>query len=180
VLEEASGAVDGLGEPRATFFGLRVLPDGDGATSTAKRETVFSTGPSGMVSVAGGKLTTYRSIALDALGHLGVRGLSRRPRPLPGADGLDRIAWPFDLDTATRAHLLHLYGSLAVDVLAPALDDLTLLEPLVPGRPDLRAQERYAREHEWARTDDDVLRRRTTAWLAGGAPDRSQAGAWLL
>ena len=180
VLEEASGAVDGLGEPRATFLGLRVLPDGDGATSTAKRETVFSTGPSGMVSVAGGKLTTYRSIALDALGHLGVRGLSRRPRPLPGADGLDRIAWPFELDTATRAHLLHLYGSLAVDVLAPALDDPTLLEPLVPGRPDLRAQESYAREHEWARTDDDVLRRRTTAWLAGGAPDRSQAGAWLL
>jgi glycerol-3-phosphate dehydrogenase len=178
VLEEASGAVDGLGEPRATFFGLRVLPDGDRATSTAKRETVFSTGPSGMVSVAGGKLTTYRSIALDALGHLGVRGLSRRPRPLPGGDGLDRIAWPFELDTATRAHLLHLYGSLAVDVLAPALDDPTLLEPLVPGRPDLRAQERYAREHEWARTDDDVLRRRTTAWLAGGAPDRSQAGAW--
>jgi glycerol-3-phosphate dehydrogenase len=180
VLAEASSALDGLGEPRATFFGLRVLPDGDGATSTAKRETVFSTGPSGMVSVAGGKLTTYRRIALDALVHLGVHGLSRRPRPLPGADGLDRIAWPIELDTATRTHLLHLYGSLAVDVLAPALDDPTLLEPLVPGRPDLRAQDRYAREHEWARSDEDVLRRRTTAWLAGGAPDRNQAEAWLL
>lgn len=169
VLAEASGAVDGLGEPRATFAGLRVLPGGDGATSAAKRETVFSTGPSGMVSVAGGKLTTYRRIALDALGQLGVRGVSRRPRPLPGAAGLDRIAWPLELDTAARTHLLHLYGSLAVDVLAPALDDPALLEPLVPGRPDLRAQDRYAREHEWARTDEDVLRRRTTAWLAGGA-----------
>jgi glycerol-3-phosphate dehydrogenase len=169
VLAEAATAVDGLGAPRATFCGLRVLPDGDGATATAKRETVFSTGPSGMVSVAGGKLTTYRRIALDALDQLGVRGLSRRPRPLPGATGLDRIAWPVELDTAIRAHLLHLYGSLAADVVAPAVEDPTLLEPLVPGRPDLRAQDRYAREHEWARTDDDVLRRRTTAWLGGGA-----------
>jgi glycerol-3-phosphate dehydrogenase len=124
-----------------------------------------------MVSVAGGKLTTYRRIALDALGHLGVRGVSRRPRPLPGALGLERIAWPVELDTATRTHLLHLYGSLAVDVLAPAIEDPPLLDPLVPGRPDLRAQDCYAREHEWALTDDDVLRRRTTAWLAGdGTP----------
>jgi glycerol-3-phosphate dehydrogenase len=51
-------------------------------------------------------------------------------------------------------------------VLAPAADDPSLLEPLVPGRPDLRAQDLYARTHEWARTDEDVFRRRTTAWLA--------------
>jgi glycerol-3-phosphate dehydrogenase len=166
VLDEASVAVDGLAEPVVTFCGLRVLPGGDGGTETAKRETVFSTGPTGMVSVAGGKLTTYRRIALDALDHVGVRGLSRRPRPLPGAAGLDRVPWPVELDAPTRAHLLHLYGSLAVEVLAPALEDASLLEPLVPGRPDLRAQELYARTHEWARSDEDVRRRRTTAWLA--------------
>jgi glycerol-3-phosphate dehydrogenase len=147
-----------------------VLPGGDGSTANAKRETVFSTGPSGMVSVAGGKLTTYRRIALDALDHLGVRGLSRRPRPLPGAAGLDHVDWPVELDAPTRAHLLHLYGSLAVEVLRPAVEDPRLLEPLVPGRPDLRAQEAYARAHEWARTDDDVLRRRTTAWLGLHVP----------
>ncbi len=163
---EASVAVDGLGPPRATFCGLRVLPGGEGGTASAKRETVFTTGPTGMVSVAGGKLTTYRRIALDALDHLGVRGLSKRPRPLPGALGLDRIAWPHELDAATRNHLLHLYGSLALEVLAPAADDPSLLEPLVPGRPDLRAQELYARTHEWAHSDEDVFRRRTTAWLA--------------
>ncbi len=166
VLAEAAVAVDGLGPPRATFCGLRVLPGGEGGTASAKRETVFSTGPTGMVSVAGGKLTTYRRIALDALDHLGVRGLSKRPRPLPGATGLDRIAWPVELDTPTRNHLLHLYGSLAPEVLAPAVDDPTLLEPLVPGRPDLRAEALYARSYEWARTDEDVVRRRTTAWLA--------------
>jgi len=167
VLAEAAVAIDGLGAPVATFAGLRVLPGGDGGTASAKRETVFSTGPTGMVSVAGGKLTTYRRIALDALDHLGVRGLSRRPRPLPGAAGLDRVAWPVELDPAARAHLLHLYGSLAAEVLAPAVEDSALLEPLVAGRPDLRAQQLYARTREWARTDEDVLRRRTTAWLAG-------------
>jgi glycerol-3-phosphate dehydrogenase len=166
VLAEASVAVDDLGPPRATFCGLRVLPGGDGATANARRETVYSTGKSGMVSVAGGKLTTYRRIALDALDHLGVRGLSHRPRPLPGALGLERISWPADLDTPTRNHLLHLYGSLAPEVLAPAADDPSLLEPLVAGRPDLRVQDVYARTREWARTDEDVLRRRTTGWLA--------------
>ena len=166
VLREAAVAVDGLGPVRATFCGLRVLPVGEGGTADARRETVFSTGPSGMVSVAGGKLTTYRRIALDALDHLGVRGLSRRPRPLPGATGLEHIDWPVELEPAVRAHLLHLYGSLAPEVLAPAADDPSLLEPLVPGRPDLRAQEPYARTHEWAVTEEDVLRRRTTGWLA--------------
>ena len=166
VLSEASLAVEDIGPVRASFWGLRVLPGGEGTTASARRETVFSTGPSGMVSVAGGKLTTYRQIALDALDHLGVRDLSARPRPLPGATGLDRISWPQELDRTTRNHLLHLYGSLAVDVLAPAADDPSLLEPLVPGRPDLRAQEAYARAHEWALTDEDVRRRRTTAWLA--------------
>jgi glycerol-3-phosphate dehydrogenase len=169
VLAEASAGVEDIGPVRASFSGLRVLPGGDGETANARRETVFSTGPSGMVSVAGGKLTTYRRIALDALDHLGVRGLSPRPRPLPGATGLEHIVWPAGLDRATRNHLLHLYGSRAVDVLAPAADDPSLLEPLVAGRPDIRAQELYARAHEWALTDEDVLRRRTTAWLAASA-----------
>jgi glycerol-3-phosphate dehydrogenase len=119
-----------------------------------------------MLSVAGGKLTTYRRIALDALEAVGVKNLNRRPRPLPGATGLDGIRWPSSVDGATRAHLRHLYGSLAAEVLEPLADDPSLLEPLVAGRPDIRAQDVYARAHEWARTDEDVLRRRTTGWLA--------------
>jgi glycerol-3-phosphate dehydrogenase len=54
-------------------------------------------------------------------------------------------------------------------VLAPAVDDPSLLEPLVARRPDLRAQELYARTHEWAVSDDDIVRRRTTAWLAASS-----------
>src|SRR5262249_34668826 len=121
VLTEASAALAGLGTVRATFAGLRVLPGGAGDTASARRETVSSTGRSGMGSVAGGKLPTSRRIALEALGHAGVRGLSADPRPLPGAIGLDRIEWPVELDAPTRAHLLQLYGSVATDVLAPAI-----------------------------------------------------------
>jgi glycerol-3-phosphate dehydrogenase len=172
VLAEASVALEGVGRDRvrAVFAGLRVLPGGAGETANARRETVYSRGPEGMLSVAGGKLTTYRDIALTALEHvrpdLGLHRLDKRLRPLPGAAGLDRVAFPDDLPVATRNHLLHLYGSLAEEMLAPAAEEPALLEPLVPGRPDLRAQERYAREREWAVTDEDVLRRRTTAWLA--------------
>jgi glycerol-3-phosphate dehydrogenase len=122
-----------------------------------------------MVSVAGGKLTTYRRIALDALEQLGVRNLDRRPRSLPGAVGLAKVDWPVELEAATRSHLLRLYGSLAAEVLRPALDDPALLERIVPGRPDLRAQDLYARTHEWAIRDEDVTRRRTTVWLRAGS-----------
>ena len=175
ILDEAAVAVRDIGEVRASFYGLRVLPGGPGSTANARRETVYTHGAHGMLSVAGGKLTTYRRIAVDALEQLGVRNLNRKPRPLPGAAGLSKIDWPVELDTATRTHLLHLYGSLAPEVLAPAVDDPSLLEPIVSGRPDLRAQEVYAREHEWARTDEDVYRRRTTVWLAGSEPDSVSA-----
>jgi glycerol-3-phosphate dehydrogenase len=171
VLAEAGEAVGGIGAVRASFVGLRVLPGGPGATASARRETVYAKGPAGMLSIAGGKLTTYRRIALDALQHAGVRNLDRRPRPLPGAAGLAQVRWPVELDHATRTHLLALYGSLVTEVLAPAVDDPTLLEPLVAGRPDLRAQEQYAFEREWARNEWDVLRRRTTAWLSGAGLD---------
>ena len=171
ILAEASVALrDVPSEVRASFCGLRVLPGGPGATANARRETVYSSGPTGMLSVAGGKLTTYRRIALDALAELGVRNLDRRPRPLPSAVGLADVRLPVEVDAATRSHLLHLYGSRAADVLAPAVDNPALLEPLVPGRPDVQAQELYARTHEWAVTEADVRRRRTTAWLNGNAP----------
>jgi len=126
-----------------------------------------------MLSVAGGKLTTYRRIALEALDHvridLGLHRLDRQPRPLPGALGLDRVVFPESLDPATRSHLLHLYGSLAEEVLAPAADDPSLLEPIAPEAPDLAAQALYAARYEWARTPEDFLRRRTTLALSGRA-----------
>jgi glycerol-3-phosphate dehydrogenase len=128
-----------------------------------------------MLNVAGGKLTTYRRIALQALDRLrteiGLHGLDRRPWPLPGAIGLDRIALPSDLDADIRTNLLRLYGGLADEVLAPAAQDPSLIERLHPDGPDIVAQVRYAATHEWARSADDVLMRRTTSFHRGLADD---------
>jgi glycerol-3-phosphate dehydrogenase len=174
VLEEAATALPssmlGRDDVRASFAGLRVLPLGDGATANARRETVFSIGPGGMLSVAGGKLTTYRKIALDALEHvrgpLGLRHVDRRPFPLPGARGRTS-ALPVAVDPDVEAHLRHLYGSRAARVVAPAVDNPSLLERIHPDGPDIVAQARFAVTDEWASTVDDVLRRRTTVALRG-------------
>ncbi len=181
--EAAIGIAPDLLRPEAicsTFAGLRVLPMGDGATTSARRETVFLRGPAGMLSVAGGKLTTYRRIALEALSalhaELGLHRLDRRPFPLPGAidpgEGVRRLAGRLpDLDPAVCTHLVHLYGSLADEVLAPAVEDPDLLHPLHPRGPDIAAQALYAREVEWACRPEDVLRRRTTLALRGLADE---------
>ena len=161
---------------RSAFAGLRVLPLGDGSTTSARRETVYLRGPGGMLTVAGGKLTTHRRIALTALGllraELGLPRLDRRPFPLPGAidpdEGVRRLARRVpDLPLAVRAHLVHLYGSLAEEVLAPAVADPDLLQPIHPEGPDLAVQAVYARDVEWAHRAEDVLRRRTTLALRG-------------
>ncbi|MET0560018.1 MAG: glycerol-3-phosphate dehydrogenase/oxidase [Gaiellaceae bacterium] len=163
---------------RATYAGLRVLPAGGSESANARRETVFTRSPGGMLNVAGGKLTTYRRIALEALrrlqSELDLHRLDRRPWPLPGAEGLDRMVLPDLIEPDTGAHLVRLYGSLAADVLAPAVEDPSLLERLHPSGPDLVAQARYAATHEWARSTDDVLRRRTTCFYRGLTDDKTR------
>jgi glycerol-3-phosphate dehydrogenase len=175
VLAEAAVAIDpALVRParvRSTYAGLRALPGGRTATTHAHRETLFMRGSCGMLSVAGGKLTTYRRIALDALAELradlGLHRIDRSPSPLPGADGLDRMRLPVEISPELRSHLRGIYGSLSVEVLSAALDDPGLLEPLTPEAPDIAAQVVYAASHEWAQTAEDVLRRRTTLALHG-------------
>jgi glycerol-3-phosphate dehydrogenase len=180
VLDEASVGLErevlDPGRVRASFAGLRVLPGLSGETLTARRETQYVLGPGGMLTVAGGKLTTYRRIALHALERLrpelgGLR-FDPSPRPLPGAIGLDdagaRIARQYpELDPATRSHLLHLYGSLAEEMLAPALLEPSLLEPIHPDAPDVLAQIAYGAGHEWAVSVEDVVWRRTTLGYRG-------------
>jgi len=179
ILAEASVALSSaLVAPdrvRAAYAGLRVLPAGEGESVSARRETVFTRSPGGMLNVAGGKLTTYRRIALETLDRLrrelGLHRLDRHPWSLPGATGLERVSLPFDLEPDVQTHLLHLYGSLAPEVLAPAVEDPSLLERLHPGGPDIAAQVRYAATHEWARNAEDVLRRRTTCFHRGLADE---------
>jgi glycerol-3-phosphate dehydrogenase len=190
ILREAAVALDPAvlrtDAVRSTFAGLRVLPGVEGATASARRETVYLRGTAGMLSVAGGKLTTYRKIALGALEHvrgeLGIRQLPDQPTPLPGATDLAEAqvrlarANP-SLDPAVRSNLAHLYGSLAEEVLVPAGDDPALLERLHPDAPDIAAQAVYATAREWACTADDVLWRRTTLALRGLTPSSKLAEA---
>jgi glycerol-3-phosphate dehydrogenase len=147
---------------RARFAGLRVLPLTASSTAEARREVTLTRGPLGMVSVAGGKLTTYRVIARAVLRELGYD--ARTPAfALPGAAEPDRVAAELDVDPPLALHLARTYGSLAHEVLATSRD----LEQLVPGAPEIGAQVVYAREREWATDADDILRRRTTLELRG-------------
>lgn len=175
VLAEAAGALDDAvvrrEHIRAVFAGLRVLPQSGRETARARRETVYIRDGSGLLTVAGGKLTTYRRIALDTLerlrADLGLHRIDREPWPLPGAAGLDRVSLPVEVSPQLRAHLLGLYGSLASEVLEPAVTEPSLLEPLTPEAPDIGAQVVYAAEREWARNPEDIVRRRTTLALRG-------------
>ena len=155
----------------SSFAGVRVLPQGDQETPSARRETVFERGADGMLSIAGGKFTTFRRIALDALerlrGDLDLRALERAPVALPGAADPEAVVERVlrehpSLAPASARHLARFHGSDALDLLAPASADPALLEPLAPGAPEVAAQVRWAREREWALTADDVLARRTT------------------
>ena len=175
VLAEAAVALapDSIarGRVRSAYAGLRVLALGPGGTAEARRETVLSRGPLGMLTVAGGKLTTFRRIALSVLrelqAELGLHRLDGRPYPLPGAAGGAPLGLPVDVTPELRAHLAGIYGSLTADVLAPAAVDPALLEPLAAGAPDVAAQVLYAATAEWAVSAEDVLRRRTTLALRG-------------
>jgi len=157
------------------YAGLRPLLSGEHEeTSQLSREHAISRSPRGMVSVAGGKYTTYRVMARDAVdAAVGELGMHVPPCvtdqiPLVGADGYHALAnqaeslsrdlrlprWRVD-------HLLGRYGALLDEVLAPAEDDPSLLEP-VPGAGEyLMAEVRYAATHEGALHLDDVLTRRT-------------------
>jgi glycerol-3-phosphate dehydrogenase len=180
ILQEASVALesDSLGREAvlSTFAGLRVLPGAHGTTASARRETVLLRGPRGMLTIAGGKLTTYRRIALNALealkSDLALHGIDRRPAPLPGAADVHEVAQRIahshpGLEGPVRLHLAHLYGTLAEELLAPATVEPELLRRLHPDAPDIAAQLAYAWAREWACTEEDVLRRRTTLALRG-------------
>jgi glycerol-3-phosphate dehydrogenase len=162
----------GLLEPRRilhAFSGLRVLPTGTGETVTASREHQLAVGRGGIVSVAGGKLTTHRLIAAAALRRLPSELAPRRlpaEGPLPGSSPW-RLASPAEIDGRTLEHLVGLYGSETPRVLSYARDFDDALDPTDPRAPDVWAQVQHAIEHEWAVTVEDVLVRRTTLGMRG-------------
>lgn len=144
------------------FSGLRALPTGGGETVTASREHLLAVGRGGIVSVAGGKLTTHRPIAATALqrlpSELALRRLSAEG-PLPG--GLPWRPASTGIERRTLEHLAGLYGSETPRLLSYARDLDDALDPIDPRAPDVWAQVHHAIEHEWAVTTEDVVRRTT-------------------
>jgi glycerol-3-phosphate dehydrogenase len=135
----------------------------------SRRHTVM-TSSEGVVTVTGGKLTTYRKMAQDTVDAV-VRELGESPRrrrcvtkdlPLIGATTKTRD--PVSM-AQPHARLLGRYGSEAPRVLALADDRPELLEPAIAGLPYTRAELVYAAREEMAQTLDDVLSRRTRAMI---------------
>jgi len=172
------------------YAGLRPLLSGDAAdTSKLSREHLVGHPVPGLVVVAGGKYTTYRVMAKDAVDEAvrtldgGAAGPSvTEDVPLVGADGY-RALWNRRQTLAAEAglhvvrieHLLNRYGSLIGEVLDLIRADPELSAPL-PGADDyLEAEVVYAATHEGARHLDDVLTRRTRASIESW--DRGLAAA---
>lgn len=157
------------------YAGLRPLLSGESdATSKLSREHVVSHPAPGLVMVAGGKYTTYRVMAKDAVDEA-TRSLDGRvPEsvtddvPLVGANGYHAL-WNQRHVLATRSglhvarieHLLKRQGTLIAELLELIAADPSLGHPLEGNEDYLRVEVVYAASHEGARSVDDVLARRT-------------------
>jgi glycerol-3-phosphate dehydrogenase len=176
------------------YAGLRPLLAGESeSTSKLSREHTVAHPVPGLVMIAGGKYTTYRLMARDAVDAV-AHGLDEKVAPscsdsvpLAGADGFiplwnsrHALARSSGLHVARIEHLLHRYGSMIGDVLALIAADPGLGKPLAGADDYLRAEIVYAVSHEGARHLDDVLARRTHAsietWDRGLSAAEDAAG----
>ncbi len=159
------------------YAGLRPLLAGESeSTSKLSREHTVVHPVPGLVMIAGGKYTTYRVMARDAVDAV-AHGLDGKVAesctdsvPLAGADGFialwnarHALARSSGLHVARIENLLHRYGSMISEVLELIAADPGLRKPLAGADDYLRAEIVYAASHEGARHLDDVLARRTHA-----------------
>jgi glycerol-3-phosphate dehydrogenase len=157
------------------YAGLRPLLEGESEDNSAlSREHAVTQHVPGLISVAGGKYTTYRVMARDAV-DMAARNLDRRVPPsctervpLLGGVGYEalwnrrhRLAADTKLHVARIEHLLGRYGTQIDGVLGLIDDRPDLGEPLAHGGPYLAAEVVFAATHEAALHLDDVLTRRT-------------------
>jgi len=157
------------------YAGLRPLLQGESdATSLLSREHAVSQSVSGLITVAGGKYTTYRVMAEDVI-DIAAHGLDQKvPKsctaeiPLIGAPGYravwnrrETIAAESGLHAHVVEHLLGRYGSQIDELLALIRETPALGEPIEGAPTYLAAEIHYATSHEGALHLDDVLTRRT-------------------
>ena len=146
--------------------------EGGHASSVSREDKILADG--NILSILGGKLTTYRSMARKALRKslkiLGKPSVGKINTRLPGtpAKPWDRFleeavsTWPskYSVSKNQAVHLAHLYGEKAVQVMELSVKNSTLRKPLHPKRPELSAQVVYAVQKEKAVHLDDVMLRR--------------------
>jgi glycerol-3-phosphate dehydrogenase len=155
-----------------TYAGLRPLVGNSDSDSTAdiSRRHLVERRPEGQVVVTGGKLTTYRRMAQDAVDALSIDGPASRTASLPlvGAP----LSPPARAGVPRR--LVQRFGSEASRVAAYADADPSLLDPLAPGVPALGVEVVHAARCEGALDADDVLERRTRTALIPADAERAR------
>jgi len=164
------------------YAGVRpLIASGDPRKSVdiSRKAELYETS-SGMLTITGGKLTTWRRMAKQTVDRLVER--EGREAPCHTAEiPLGRTAEPEELEAPEGvgekavAQLAFRYGHAARNVLALALEDPKLAAPIVAGRPDLLAEVVVAARHEQARSVADVLLRRTRLGLLAAPQLRAAA-----
>jgi len=162
---------------RATWAGLRpLLADKGQSASNRSREHALVQGSGGMLTVVGGKLTTYRAMAAEVV-DLAMRELRHRDgrqrhaeartdeEPLPGGEAADLSQFrerglDLGIPPASVDHLLRHYGTEAAGIFNLAGADRRLLRPLLEPHPAIEAEVIHAVRRELAQTVEDVLVRR--------------------
>jgi glycerol-3-phosphate dehydrogenase len=168
------------GDVLAAFAGMRPLVHEGGTDGTASkkvsREHVVLVGEAGLISVMGGKWTTYRKMAQDGLDRaVAVGGLKAGPcvtESLRVHGAIDRsdAAWPLE-------EWLQAYGSEAAELRSLMARETELACPLDPRLPYTAAALWWGLRHEQALTTDDLLFRRVRAGLLNAAATREIASA---
>lgn len=195
VLDGINASMDaGLtaGDVVGAWAGLRPLRAGEQSARTAdlSRRHAITVSDGGLVSVTGGKLTTFRRMARDAVDAarriLGSRAPSQTHRlrigltkpPAAVAADVAELCRDAGIDPSDAQRLVHAYGDLAPAVVTLAAGDRALSRPVAPGLAVTGAEIVWAATREMAVTLEDALARRTrlaladrTGGLAGAAPD---------
>ncbi|MFP4300220.1 MAG: glycerol-3-phosphate dehydrogenase [Spirulinaceae cyanobacterium] len=163
-----------------TYSGVRPLPytGKDKAGSVTRSHILFDHTPDGannLISLIGGKITTYRQVGEEMVEKAYKKMKKAAPpcktehAPLPGAilpddPRIDQAIADYcpQVPLKTVHHLFGVYGAKALDVLALTDSEPELAEIIVPGLPDIKAQIVYSVQSEYAVTLVDITRRRTS------------------
>jgi glycerol-3-phosphate dehydrogenase len=164
-----------------SFAGLRpLIRSRPGEPSALSREFQLHASPSGLLTAAGGKYTTYRNMA-EIITDTVIRRLGRSRRCRTRSfrlDGAPRQPWQAfraatirsltsacQLNEETATHLVERYGRRAVEIADYVQRDPALGQRIVDSEPDILAEFAYQRDHEMASTPADFLLRRTRLGL---------------